>query len=103
MATINGGKIPAERITTIGDFLNGVYLRWIDEHKRPSTAKGYRDIWEDHLKPLCADVWMKNVRGVSRPGLAKCDRRKGAEPEYAQTHQVRDQRDMQTRETARLL
>ncbi|PYV73672.1 MAG: hypothetical protein DMG97_10825 [Acidobacteria bacterium] len=40
----------------------GVYLPWVVEHKRPSTAKGYRDMWEDHLKPLCADVWMKNVR-----------------------------------------
>ena len=62
MATVNGGKLPAERITTIGEFLENVYLPWIDEHKRPSTARGYRDIWQDHLKPLCADVWMKNVR-----------------------------------------
>lgn len=34
MATVNGGKVPAERITTIGDFVAGVYLPWIDEHKR---------------------------------------------------------------------
>jgi integrase len=62
MATVNGGKIPAERITTIGEFLDTVYLPWIAEHKRPSTAKGYREIWNEHLKGLCADVWMKNVR-----------------------------------------
>ncbi len=62
MATVNGGKIPAERITTIGEFVTGVYLPWIERHKRPSTVKCYRDIWEDHLKPVCADVWMKNVR-----------------------------------------
>ena len=62
MGTINGGKIPAERITTIGEFVEGVYLPWVDEHKRPSTAKGYRDIWEFHLRPLCASAWMKNTR-----------------------------------------
>jgi integrase len=62
MATVNGGKIPAERITTLGDFVENVYLPWIDEHKRPSTAKGYRDIWEEHLNPLCGELWMKNVR-----------------------------------------
>jgi integrase len=62
MATVNVEKIPAERITTLGDFVENVYLPWIREHKRPSTAKGYSDIWEDHLKPLCADVWMKNAR-----------------------------------------
>lgn len=62
MASINVEKIPAERITTLGDFVENVYLPHIKGHKRPSTAKGYEDIWEDHLKPLCADVWMKNVR-----------------------------------------
>ena len=62
MATINSGAIPAERIVTIGDFVEGVYLPWIEQHKRPSTAKGYRDIWEDHLKPLCEQVWLRDTR-----------------------------------------
>lgn len=62
MATINSGTIPAERIVTIGDFVERVYLPWIEQHKRPSTAKGYRDIWEDHLKPFCAGVWLKDTR-----------------------------------------
>jgi hypothetical protein len=56
MATVNSGAIPAERIVTVGDFVEGVYVPWIEQHKRPSTAKGYRDIWEDHLKPLCSNV-----------------------------------------------
>ena len=50
MATVNSGTVPADRIVTIGDFVERVYLPWTEEHKRPSTAKGYRDIWEDHLK-----------------------------------------------------
>jgi integrase len=62
MTTVNGGAIPAERIVTIGDFVERVYLHWIEQHKRPSTAKGYRDIWEDHLKPYCANVWLKDTR-----------------------------------------
>ena len=62
MATINSGIVSAERIVTIGDFVERVYLPWIDEHKRPSTAKGYRDIWEDHLQPLCQQVWLKDTR-----------------------------------------
>src|SRR5260370_38450432 len=52
MATVNSGTVPADRIVTIGDFVERVYLPWTEEHKRPSTAKGYRDIWEDHLRPL---------------------------------------------------
>lgn len=62
MATVNSGTIPAERIITIGDFVERVYLPWIEHHKRPSTAKGYRDIWEDRLKPLCAKIWLWDTR-----------------------------------------
>ncbi len=62
MATINGGAMDAERILAIGDFVERVYLPWIEQHKRPSTAKGYRDIWEDHLKPLSARLWLKDTR-----------------------------------------
>ena len=62
MGAVNSGSVPAERIVTIGDFVQRVYLPWTEEHKRPSTAKGYRDIWEDHLRPLCASVWLKDTR-----------------------------------------
>ena len=62
MTTINSGVIPADRIVTISDFVERVYLPWVEMHKRPSTVKGYRDIWEDHLKPLCGQVWLKDAR-----------------------------------------
>jgi hypothetical protein len=39
-----------------------IYLPWIERHKRPSTAKGYRDIWEDHLKHLSGQVWLRDTR-----------------------------------------
>jgi hypothetical protein len=62
MATVNSGTVPAARIVTIGDFVERVYLPWTKDHKRSWTAKGYRDIWEDHLKPLCEQVWLKDTR-----------------------------------------
>jgi integrase len=62
MATINSGAIPADRIVTISDFVERVYLPWVEMHRRPSTVKGYRDIWEDHLKPICGQVWLKDAR-----------------------------------------
>jgi len=48
MATVNSGILPAERIVTIGDFVERVYLPWTTEHKRPSTVKGYRDMGLRH-------------------------------------------------------
>ena len=62
MATINSGTLPADRIVTVGNFVESVHLPWVVQHKRPSTAKGYKDIWEDHLRPLCQQVWLKDVR-----------------------------------------
>lgn len=62
MAAVNSGIIDAARVVTIGDFVEQVYLPWIKEHKRPSTAKGYQDIWEDHLKAHCSKVWLKDTR-----------------------------------------
>ena len=62
MATVNSRTIPADRIVTICDFVERVYLPWIELHKRPSTVKGYRDIWEDHLQPHCGVVWLKDAR-----------------------------------------
>jgi hypothetical protein len=61
----------ADRIVAVGDFVERVYLPWTEEHKRPSTAKGYRDIWEDHLRPLCALVWQVPMRkDRMRPAFA---------------------------------
>ena len=68
MTTVNSGTIPAERIVTVGDFVSRVYLPWIEKHKRPSTAKGYRDIWEDHLQPRADKVWLKDVRTYTVQG-----------------------------------
>jgi integrase len=62
MATVNGGVVPAERIVTICDFVERIFLPWVEQHKRPSTAKGYRDIWEDHVKPLAGHLWLKDSR-----------------------------------------
>jgi integrase len=34
----------------------------MQEQKRPSTYCGYRDIWKNHLKARCADLWLREVR-----------------------------------------
>lgn len=34
----------------------------VEQHKRPSTFKGYRNIWQDHLKARCGNLWLKDTR-----------------------------------------
>lgn len=62
MATVTRSTVSAVRVVTVGDFVVHVYLPWIEQHKRPSTVKGYKDIWSDHLKSLAEKLWLKDVR-----------------------------------------
>jgi integrase len=43
-------------------FAESVYLPWIERYQRPSTLKGYRQVWRQHLKPHCEQAWLKDVR-----------------------------------------
>jgi integrase len=51
-----------ETVATIGQFVEGVYLPHIKQQKRLSTHKGYRDIWNNHLKARCSEWWMREIR-----------------------------------------
>lgn len=63
MQSVKTSPITAERIVTVGDFVERVYLPWCEQgNKRPSTANSYRDIWNAYLAPVCAGAWLKNVR-----------------------------------------
>jgi integrase len=55
-------------LTTIGGFVTEVYLAFIKANKRPSTVKGYRDMWKQHWQPRCEDRLMRDVRTVDVQG-----------------------------------
>ena len=50
------------RVVTMGEFVDRVYFPHIQQHKRPSTLKGYKDIWRNHAKAHCTTEWLKDVR-----------------------------------------
>jgi hypothetical protein len=64
MGTINHCSILPERIVSFVEFVEAVYLPWVQIYKRPSTFKGYRDVWEDHLKGVTSRerAPVKNLR-----------------------------------------
>jgi len=77
MININSGQLPAERILTMGDFAETVYLPWVERYQRPSTLKGYRQVWTQHLKPLCGSAWLKDVRTFNVQGWLNAIARSG--------------------------
>src|SRR5882672_3056707 len=70
MATLNSGQLPPDHVVTMADFAESVYLPWIERHQRPSTLKGYKQVWFQHLKQArdrrqktdCGKTWLKDVR-----------------------------------------
>ena len=61
---INRQNSEPETVVTIGDFWENVFLPHVTGNKRPSTAKGYRHVWKDHLRSRVADVLLRSVRTV---------------------------------------
>jgi len=38
-------------VSTLAAFVEPVYLKWVREHRRPSTADGYEKVWHGCLAP----------------------------------------------------
>ena len=70
MAAVNECVIPPERVIAFADFVTGVYLPWVMETKKPSTYKGYNDIWRHHLKVVGRDERsnLKDIRTFTVQG-----------------------------------
>jgi integrase len=49
-------------ITKLGDFLDRVYLPFAKQQKRPSTFRGYSQMWCQYLKVRCHAEWLREVR-----------------------------------------
>ncbi len=62
ISVVNRPQLIPENVVKLGDFVEQVYFPRIGQHMRPSTIKGYRDIWANHLKPRCEQVWVKEVK-----------------------------------------
>jgi integrase len=62
LSSANNPQCSPENVVTLGDFAERIYFPRIEQQKRPSTLKGYRDIWDNHLKIRCARAWVKDVK-----------------------------------------
>jgi hypothetical protein len=62
LAPVNAHSFSPEKNCTLGDFVDNVYLPHLKEQKRASTYKGYRDMWQNDLKPHAAERWLREFR-----------------------------------------
>ncbi len=61
---LNTGRLQPESAQTLQQFMESSYLSHVREHKRPSTLKGYTDIFEDHVKQHVAGIHLSDFRTV---------------------------------------
>jgi len=68
---INEGLVTPQSSMSIGEFVRTEYLPFVEREKRPSTAKGYRDIWKNHLNPRCGSRQLRDFRTVDGERLMR--------------------------------
>jgi len=59
---VNRNSTEPLRITKLGDFVDRVYLPFVKQQKRPSTYRGYSQMWSDYVKARCAAEWLREVK-----------------------------------------
>jgi integrase len=64
MAGVNANSraVKPERLLTIHDFVDTVYLPWVRANRQASTINGYEKLWNTHLKAHFGNMLMRDYR-----------------------------------------
>jgi hypothetical protein len=46
----------------LGDFAETTYLPFVEAKRKPSTVRGYKQMWQRYLKPRCGDLLLHDVQ-----------------------------------------
>ena len=64
MQKINAGQFSPDSSMTLTQFVGSAYLPWVETERRASTNKGYREIWENHIRERVGQIRMREFRTV---------------------------------------
>ena len=64
LAPLNSGFVNPQSTMPVVEFVEKVYLPHAERKLRPSTIKGYRDIWNDHVKGRMGKMTLRGFRTV---------------------------------------
>ncbi len=63
LAPLNDGRTTPQSAMTMTQFVENIYLPFVETHKRISTFRGYRNLWKCYLKTL-AEKPLRDFRTV---------------------------------------
>jgi integrase len=64
LAPLNRGVVTVQSTMRIADFIEKEHLPKIEQRRRASTLKGYKDVWRLHLKGRIANMTLREFRTV---------------------------------------
>jgi integrase len=64
LAPLNRGVVTVQSTMRIADFIEKEHLPKIEERRRASTLKGYKDVWRLHLKGRIGNMTLREFRTV---------------------------------------
>jgi integrase len=64
MQRINHDSSNGDSSMTLSEFVDCSYLPWVESERRPSTSKGYRELWENHMAARIGKMRVREVRTV---------------------------------------
>lgn len=65
LAPINAGTMQPASTQRLVDFIEHNYFKHAKTNLRPSTVKGYKDIFSDHVQSRLGDIQLRNFRTVT--------------------------------------
>ena len=66
---VNSNTVSLPGALTLERFVDDNYLPHISSQKRPSTYRGYRNIWEGYIKKQSGNIRLRDFRTVDGEGL----------------------------------
>jgi integrase len=64
MQKVNSGLVIAEESMTLCEFVESIYLPWVQTELRASTQKGYEEIWTNHISKRVGHLRLREFRTV---------------------------------------
>jgi integrase len=64
MQRLNAGKFTPEASMTLREFVENIYLLFVEDEMRASTDKGYREIWKNHICDRVGEIRVREFRTV---------------------------------------
>lgn len=74
---LNGGNCDVRSTMSLSEFVEKDWLPHCERELRPATIRGYKDVWNRHVKPYIGDLALREIQAVTATDLLAKLRQQG--------------------------